>query len=142
MGLTARPCDINSAAGGLFKSFPLSSRAGIIGSVARSIGAGQLSLSPAALHSVVMGLFASTIAPFGGFLASGFKRAFKIKDFSSILPGHGASTRSDKRRSVRVCPRRANPPSYHAIFNQAVLRTDSTASYSWAPLRTCTCTTS
>jgi len=39
-----------------------------------------------------MGLFASFIAPFGGFLASGFKRAFKIKDFSSVIPGHGGFT--------------------------------------------------
>lgn len=100
MGLTARPCVIESAAGGLFKTFPLGSRAGIIGSVSRTIGAGQLSLSPAALHSVVMGLFASTIAPFGGFLASGFKRAFKIKDFSSILPGHGASSAVRARASA------------------------------------------
>ena len=38
---------------------------------------------------MVLALFASIIAPFGGFLASGFKRAFKIKDFSGYIPGHG-----------------------------------------------------
>lgn len=37
-------------------------------------------------------MFASLIAPFGGFLASGFKRAFKIKDFSDKIPGHGGFT--------------------------------------------------
>ena len=36
-----------------------------------------------------MSLFASIIGPFGGFFASGFKRAFKIKDFGDIIPGHG-----------------------------------------------------
>ena len=36
-----------------------------------------------------MVLFASIIAPFGGFFASGLKRALKIKDFGDIIPGHG-----------------------------------------------------
>jgi len=34
---------------------------------------------PFMLHSVSMSIFASVIGPFGGFFASGFKRAFKIK---------------------------------------------------------------
>merc|ERR1712071_125015 len=33
--------------------------------------------------------FNSVIGPFGGFFASGFKRAFKIKDFGDMIPGHG-----------------------------------------------------
>ena len=41
------------------------------------------------LHSISMSLFASVIGPFGGFFASGFKRAFKIKDFGDTIPGHG-----------------------------------------------------
>jgi phosphatidate cytidylyltransferase len=41
------------------------------------------------VHAVVFASFASLIAPFGGFFASGFKRAFKIKDFSDTIPGHG-----------------------------------------------------
>ena len=36
-------------------------------------------LYPFVLHSIAMSLFASVIGPFGGFFASGFKRAFKIK---------------------------------------------------------------
>ncbi len=41
------------------------------------------------LHAVVIGLFASLIAPFGGFFASGFKRAYHKKDFGTLIPGHG-----------------------------------------------------
>lgn len=40
----------------------------------------------------MLSVFASLIAPFGGFFASGFKRAFHIKDFGESLPGHGGVT--------------------------------------------------
>ncbi|EGR34460.1 phosphatidate cytidylyltransferase, putative [Ichthyophthirius multifiliis] len=43
-------------------------------------------------HSLVLSMFASLIAPFGGFFASGFKRAIKIKDFADVIPGHGGIT--------------------------------------------------
>ena len=36
--------------------------------------------------------FASLIAPFGGFFASGLKRTFKVKDFGESIPGHGGIT--------------------------------------------------
>jgi phosphatidate cytidylyltransferase len=36
--------------------------------------------------------FASLIAPFGGFFASGIKRTFHIKDFGDSIPGHGGIT--------------------------------------------------
>jgi phosphatidate cytidylyltransferase len=37
----------------------------------------------------VFGLYASLVAPFGGFLASSVKRNFGKKDFGAIMPGHG-----------------------------------------------------
>lgn len=40
-------------------------------------------------HVALLSTFASLIAPFGGFFASGFKRAFKVKDFGDTIPGHG-----------------------------------------------------
>lgn len=43
-------------------------------------------------HAMVLAAFASIIAPFGGFFASGFKRGFKIKDFGDSIPGHGGMT--------------------------------------------------
>jgi len=49
-------------------------------------------LFPFQLHAIVLGFFCSIIAPFGGFFASGFKRAFKIKDFADTIPGHGGIT--------------------------------------------------
>jgi phosphatidate cytidylyltransferase len=41
---------------------------------------------------MVLGFFGGFIAPFGGFFASGVKRAFKIKDFGDSIPGHGGMT--------------------------------------------------
>lgn len=38
-----------------------------------------VSLYPFQIHSIALSTFASLIGPFGGFFASGFKRAFKIK---------------------------------------------------------------
>eukprot|EP00898_Chlorokybus_atmophyticus_P008847 jgi/Chlat1/8964/Chrsp94S08277 len=49
-------------------------------------------VQPVQLHALVLSAFASVIAPFGGFFASGFKRAFKIKDFGDSIPGHGGLT--------------------------------------------------
>lgn len=40
-------------------------------------------------HVAVLATFASLIAPFGGFFASGLKRTFKVKDFGNTIPGHG-----------------------------------------------------
>ena len=44
---------------------------------------------PVQIHALWLALFASLVAPFGGFLASAIKRAYGIKDFDSIIPGHG-----------------------------------------------------
>lgn len=49
----------------------------------------SISMFPFVFHSLSLSLFSSIIGPFGGFFASGFKRAFKIKDFGDMIPGHG-----------------------------------------------------
>jgi len=52
-------------------------------------GKNTVTIIPFLLHSLSMSVFSSVIGPFGGFFASGFKRAFKIKDFGDMIPGHG-----------------------------------------------------
>lgn len=49
----------------------------------------SITIYPFMLHSLSLSIFSSVIGPFGGFFASGFKRAFKIKDFGDVIPGHG-----------------------------------------------------
>lgn len=49
-------------------------------------------ISPIQFHIIVLASFASLIAPFGGFFASGLKRTFNIKDFGDSIPGHGGMT--------------------------------------------------
>ncbi|XP_017777909.1 PREDICTED: phosphatidate cytidylyltransferase, photoreceptor-specific-like [Nicrophorus vespilloides] len=44
---------------------------------------------PFVIHAFWFSVFGSLVAPFGGFFASGFKRAFKVKDFGDTIPGHG-----------------------------------------------------
>ena len=57
------------------------------------------------LHALVMAVFASVIAPFGGFFASGFKRSLKVKDFGDSIPGHGGMTdRMDCQVYASQCP--------------------------------------
>ncbi|XP_077097443.1 phosphatidate cytidylyltransferase 2 [Siphateles boraxobius] len=59
-------------------------------SVLQSItGWTTVKLYPFQIHSIALSSFASIMGPFGGFFASGFKRAFKIKDFANTIPGHG-----------------------------------------------------
>ncbi|CAE7533185.1 cdsA [Symbiodinium microadriaticum] len=48
-----------------------------------------VTLLPIQLHGLMYGLFASIVAPFGGFMASAIKRAYNIKDFDTLFPGHG-----------------------------------------------------
>ncbi|RMZ82518.1 hypothetical protein DV737_g1959, partial [Chaetothyriales sp. CBS 132003] len=49
-------------------------------------------IQPLQLHILILATFASLLAPFGGFFASGLKRSFKIKDFGDSIPGHGGMT--------------------------------------------------
>lgn len=44
---------------------------------------------PVQIHALSLGLFASFVAPYGGFFASAIKRAYGIKDYGSFIPGHG-----------------------------------------------------
>ncbi|PGH15514.1 hypothetical protein AJ80_05531 [Polytolypa hystricis UAMH7299] len=49
-------------------------------------------IAPMQFHILILATFASLIAPFGGFFASGLKRTFKVKDFGESIPGHGGIT--------------------------------------------------
>ncbi|KAK3903485.1 cytidylyltransferase family-domain-containing protein [Staphylotrichum tortipilum] len=52
----------------------------------------SITTTPMQIHTFFWASFASLIAPFGGFFASGLKRTFKIKDFGDSIPGHGGMT--------------------------------------------------
>ena len=52
-------------------------------------GSVPFTLLPIQLHGLSYGVFASLIAPFGGFFASAIKRAYSLKDFDNFMPGHG-----------------------------------------------------
>ena len=51
-----------------------------------NIRGNEIWMYPMAWHAIVLACFSSLIAPFGGFFASGFKRAFKVKVF--LLDSH------------------------------------------------------
>jgi len=52
----------------------------------------SITMAPMQIHTFFWATFASLIAPFGGFFASGLKRTFKLKDFGDSIPGHGGMT--------------------------------------------------
>ncbi|SPO32190.1 related to CDS1 - CDP-diacylglycerol synthase [Ustilago trichophora] len=83
-------CDVNPVFHWHYLSLPPA-----ISSLASSVAGHRISTLPWTyfqLHALVMAAFASLVAPFGGFFASGFKRAFNIKDFGDSIPGHGGLT--------------------------------------------------
>jgi phosphatidate cytidylyltransferase len=43
-------------------------------------------------HGLILAIYASLAAPFGGFFASALKRAKGVKDFDQWIPGHGGMT--------------------------------------------------
>jgi len=57
--------------------------------IADLIGLATFTVRPIQLHACLLATFASLFAPFGGFFASGLKRAFNLKDFGDLIPGHG-----------------------------------------------------
>ena len=68
-----------------------------IQSMGKNIGISQYwmndwMIAPFQFHALMFAAFASIVGPFGGFFASGFKRAFGIKDFAQLIPGHGGIT--------------------------------------------------
>lgn len=75
---------LSSHLASLYRSVP--------GNVRHKIEGAIIHASPMQFHALALAVFASAIAPFGGFFASGFKRGFKIKDFGHSIPGHGGMT--------------------------------------------------
>lgn len=62
------------------------------------------SFQPIQVHALALAFFASVVAPFGGFFASAVKRAFELKDFDSLIPGHGGVTdRMDCQFIMSAC---------------------------------------
>ncbi|CAE7814434.1 cdsA [Symbiodinium sp. CCMP2592] len=61
----------------------------LAGSIPVLNAVGQLEICRAQIHALSLGFFASFAAPFGGFLSSAIKRAYGIKDFNNLIPGHG-----------------------------------------------------
>ncbi|CBJ30286.1 phosphatidate cytidylyltransferase [Ectocarpus siliculosus] len=51
----------------------------------------NIMVSKAEVHAFWIALMASLIGPFGGFFASGLKRAYGVKDFGDTIPGHGGA---------------------------------------------------
>jgi len=86
------------------------------------IGVSTVTLKPIQLHSMCFAFFASFIAPFGGFYASAIKRAYKIKDFHSMFPGHGGVTdRMDCQLIMQLFT--------HVYLSTFILRPNTTAEH-------------
>ncbi|KAI9275802.1 phosphatidate cytidylyltransferase [Phascolomyces articulosus] len=75
----------------LFRLSPNKTLEGFIGAVVMTMISGFL-MKDDPYHGVILALYASCVAPFGGFLASAIKRASHIKDFDQFFPGHGGMT--------------------------------------------------
>ncbi|XP_059097760.1 phosphatidate cytidylyltransferase, photoreceptor-specific-like [Tigriopus californicus] len=56
------------------------------------IGEISINMYPFLIHGAILGLLFSLVGPFGGFMASGFKRGCKRKNFGGFIPGHGGVT--------------------------------------------------
>ena len=78
----------------------------------------RINASPMQFHALALAVFASAIAPFGGFFASGFKRGFNIKDFGDSIPGHGGMT---DRMDCQVVMAAFSYIYYHTYVDRSVL---------------------
>ncbi|KAA0155455.1 hypothetical protein FNF29_01829 [Cafeteria roenbergensis] len=88
-------CDVSKVRGGVHVGVPVTAwfeYAGVAVGDSLPPWLAEHTVSPFQLHCIVMAIFASSVAPFGGFFASGFKRAIGEKDFGSAIPGHGGWT--------------------------------------------------
>eukprot|EP00939_MAST-03C_sp_MAST-3C-sp1_P001630 g1630.t1 len=80
----------------------------------------SIQVSDMQLHGMLLAVFASSVAPFGGFFASAIKRAFGIKDFGVLFPGHGGFTdRLDCQFLMALCTN----VHYHTFIQSRVLPT-------------------
>lgn len=86
-GLTCKPNPVF-----VWRDFKLTQPAVAIASFLAGRTVTTIPWAPFQFHALMMATFASLVAPFGGFFASGFKRAFNIKDFGHSIPGHGGMT--------------------------------------------------
>lgn len=78
----------------------------------------EIKATPMQFHALALAIFASAIAPFGGFFASGFKRGFKIKDFGRSIPGHGGMT---DRMDCQVVMATFSYIYYHAFTDRNII---------------------
>jgi len=82
----------------------------------KQINTVEIAAAPMQFHALALAFFASAIAPFGGFFASGFKRGFKIKDFGHSIPGHGGMT---DRMDCQVVMATFSYIYYHAFTDRS-----------------------
>eukprot|EP00758_Cryptobia_borreli_P009818 Tbor_TRINITY_DN5515_c1_g2::TRINITY_DN5515_c1_g2_i1::g.13410::m.13410/K00981/E2.7.7.41, CDS1, CDS2, cdsA; phosphatidate cytidylyltransferase len=52
----------------------------------------SIEVFPVQYNALIIASFTSLLSPFGGFFASGLKRAHKMNDFGDLIPGHGGMT--------------------------------------------------
>lgn len=71
--------------------------------IAQFIGRSQIELYPIQLHSIWFSIFASVVSPFGGFYASAIKRTYGLKDFDSVIPGHGGVMDRMDCQLITIC---------------------------------------
>lgn len=62
---------------------------GWIGGVAATMLLGYWLVDLPWIHGLVLGILVATVAPFGDLAKSMIKRQMQVKDFSSLIPGHG-----------------------------------------------------
>ena len=52
----------------------------------------NIMMEPFQIYNAIISIWIAIICPIGGFLASGYKRAFELENYGSIIPGHGGVT--------------------------------------------------